>query len=78
MPFKEDTCREIARIGNGVFFRASDTKTMTEIFDQIDHLEKTDVQVQKASELPGSFHLALGSRSLLAGSHFRLGRDDLE
>jgi Ca-activated chloride channel homolog len=47
MPFKEDTCREIARIGGGVFFRAADTKTMTEIFQKIDQYEKSGVQIQK-------------------------------
>jgi Ca-activated chloride channel family protein len=72
MPFKEDTCREIARIGNGVFFRASDTKTMTEIFNQIDQLEKTDVQVQKHQSYQDMFAWVLGTGLCLLGMTFVL------
>jgi Ca-activated chloride channel family protein len=72
MPFKEDTCREIARIGNGVFFRASDTKTMREIFDQIDRLEKTDVQVQKQQSYQDGFIWLLGAGLCLLSATFVL------
>jgi Ca-activated chloride channel homolog len=72
MPFKEDTCREIARIGNGVFFRASDTKTMREIFDQIDRLEKTDVQVQKQQSYQDGFTWLLGAGLCLLSATFVL------
>ncbi len=72
MPFKEDTCREIARIGNGVFFRASDTKTMREIFDQIDRLEKTDVQVQKQQSYQDGFIWVLGAGLCLLSATFVL------
>jgi Ca-activated chloride channel homolog len=72
MPFKEDTCREIARIGNGVFFRASDTKTMREIFDQIDRLEKTDVQVQKQQSYQDGFNWLLGAGLCLLSATFVL------
>jgi Ca-activated chloride channel homolog len=73
MPFKEDTCREIARIGNGVFFRASDTKTMTEIFDQIDHLEKTEVQSQRNQSYQDLFTWLLGAGLCFLGTTFVLG-----
>jgi len=73
MPFKEDTCREIARIGNGVFFRASDTKTMTEIFAQIDRLEKTDVQIQRHQSYADAFTWLLGAGLCLLGATFVLG-----
>jgi Ca-activated chloride channel homolog len=73
MPFKEDTCREIARIGNGVFFRASDTKTLREIFDQIDHLEKTDVQVQKHQSYRDAFAWLLGAGLCFLSATFVLG-----
>jgi Ca-activated chloride channel homolog len=72
MPFKEDTCREIARIGNGVFFRASDTKTMHEIFDQIDRLEKTDLQVQKQQSYQDEFNWLLGAGLCLLSATFVL------
>ena len=73
MPFKEDTCREIARIGNGVFFRASDTKTLREIFDQIDHLEKTDVQFQKHQSYQDAFGWLLGAGLCFLSATFVLG-----
>jgi Ca-activated chloride channel family protein len=73
MPFKEDTCREIARIGNGVFFRAADTKTMTEIFDQIDQFEKTDVQLQKYESYQDVFTWLLGAGLFFLGATFILG-----
>jgi Ca-activated chloride channel homolog len=73
MPFKEDTCREIARIGHGIFFRAADTKTMTEIFNQIDRLERTDVQVQKYQTYQDVFSWLLGAGLCFLGATFVLG-----
>jgi Ca-activated chloride channel family protein len=39
----ETTLREIARIGEGKFFRASDDNTLQQIFDQIDEMEKAEI-----------------------------------
>jgi Ca-activated chloride channel family protein len=72
MPFKEDTCREIARIGNGIFFRAADTKTMTEIFEQIDQFEKTEIQLQKYESYQDVFVWLLGAGVCLLGATFAL------
>jgi Ca-activated chloride channel family protein len=72
MPFKEDTCREIARIGNGVFFRAADTKTMTEIFEQIDQFEKTEIELQKYESYQDIFMWFLGAGVCLLGATFAL------
>jgi Ca-activated chloride channel homolog len=72
MPFKEDTCREIARIGNGVFFRAADTKTMTEIFEQIDQFEKTEIELQKYESYQDIFIWFLGAGVCLLGATFAL------
>jgi Ca-activated chloride channel homolog len=72
MPFKEDTCREIARIGGGVFFRATDTRTMREIFDQIDKLERTGADVQQYQNYDDVFPWLLGAGFLLLGATFTL------
>ena len=72
MPFKEDTCREIARIGNGIFFRAADTKTMTEIFEQIDQFEKTEIELQKYESYQDIFMWFLGAGVCLLGATFAL------
>jgi len=73
MPFKEDTCREIARIGGGVFFRAVDTKTLREIFNQIDQFEKTDLEVQKYQNYQDVFGWLLAAGLCLLGATFVLG-----
>ncbi|MFC4873746.1 vWA domain-containing protein [Negadavirga shengliensis] len=39
----ETTLRDIARIANGEFFRASDDSTLENIFDRIDELEKAEI-----------------------------------
>jgi len=72
MPFKEDTCREIARIGGGVFFRAIDTKTLKEIFNQIDQFEKTDLEVQKYQNYQDIFGWLLGAGLCFLGATFVL------
>jgi Ca-activated chloride channel family protein len=72
MPFKEDTCREIARIGGGVFFRAVDTKTLKEIFSQIDQYEKTDIEVQKYQNYQDIFGWLLGAALCFLGATFVL------
>lgn len=72
MPFKEDTCREIARIGGGVFFRAIDTKTLKEIFNQIDQFEKTDLEVQKYQNYQDIFGWLLAAGLCFLGATFVL------
>ena len=72
MPFKEDTCREIARIGGGVFFRATDTKTLKEIFSQIDQFEKTDLEVQRYQNYRDLFGWLLGAGLCCLGATFML------
>ena len=72
MPFKEDTCREIARIGGGVFFRAIDTKTLKEIFNQIDQFEKTDLEVQKYQNYQDIFGWLVAAGLCFLGATFVL------
>jgi Ca-activated chloride channel homolog len=40
----EDVLRSIAEIGNGLYFRAEDTAGLQQIYQQIDRLERTDVE----------------------------------
>ena len=70
MPFKEDTCREIARIGRGAFFRATDTRTMREIFSQIDKLERTGTDVQQYQSYNDVFPWLLATGLVLLGATF--------
>ncbi|RLC10434.1 MAG: hypothetical protein DRH43_06315 [Deltaproteobacteria bacterium] len=43
----EDTLKEVAKIGHGKYFRASDTDRLKEIYDIIDQMEKTEVKVKE-------------------------------
>ena len=40
----EDMLKEVARISGGKYFRATDTKSLEEIYNEIDSLEKTSVE----------------------------------
>ena len=40
----ETTLREIARIGQGEFFRVSDNEALQQVFDQIDQYEKAEIK----------------------------------
>lgn len=46
----ETTLREIAKIGNGEFFRAADEGTLVSIFERIDNLEKTEIKENRYKE----------------------------
>jgi Ca-activated chloride channel family protein len=45
--FNEAGLKEVAKIADGQFFRATDTKSLEQIFGDIDQLEKTTVSVKK-------------------------------
>jgi len=45
--FNEAGLKEMAQIAGGKFFRATDTKSLEQIFDDIDQLEKSTVTVKK-------------------------------
>ena len=55
----ETTLREIARIGNGQFFRASDGKALNGIFKQIDTLEKTEILENRYKETADFYRIYL-------------------
>jgi Ca-activated chloride channel family protein len=46
----EDTLKEIAKITGGKYFRATNTKALEEIYEQIDRLEKTEVKTKTYME----------------------------
>ena len=73
MPFQEDTCRMIAKIGHGAFFRAADTRSMQEIWASIDRLEKTETQIQKVQNYQDLFPWFVGFGLGLMGISTALG-----
>lgn len=63
----EDTLREIAEITNGRYFRATDMAGLRQVYDEIDSLEKSDVEVDvytRFDELAG--RLIIPALALLA------------
>jgi Ca-activated chloride channel family protein len=46
----EDTLRKIANITGGKYYRADTSETTRTIYDDIDHLEKTDTEVKKYTQ----------------------------
>jgi Ca-activated chloride channel homolog len=55
----ESTLREIATIGGGQFFRASDAKALNQIFEQIDTLEKTEILENRYKETADFYRIYL-------------------
>ncbi len=55
----ETTLREIARIGNGEFYRAGDSNTLQQIFDRIDILEKAEIQENRYKETADYYRIYL-------------------
>jgi Ca-activated chloride channel family protein len=44
-PLKENTLREIAQISRAKFFRATDNRSLESIFEEIEKLEKTSIEI---------------------------------
>ena len=65
--FDEPTLIEVARIGNGSFYKAQDLNALERIFKTIDQLEKTEVQKRKLIEIKEVFHpFAIAACALIA------------
>lgn len=66
--FNEAGLKEVAKIADGQFYRATDTKSLEQIFTDIDKLEKTTVSVKKYQQYRDLFPacIATGLGLLLA------------
>jgi len=63
----EDTLKQIASMTSAKYYRADSTETLNKIYDDINHLEKTDVEVKKYTEYREMFPwvIATGIGTLL-------------
>jgi Ca-activated chloride channel family protein len=61
----EDTLKKIASVSGAEFYRATDTKTLNEIFQQIDKLEKSTVELSQYKQYRDLFPWFLGSGFVL-------------
>jgi Ca-activated chloride channel family protein len=66
--FNEAGLKEVAKIADGQFYRATDTKSLEQIFSDIDKLEKTTVSVKKYQQYRDLFPacIAMGLGLLIA------------
>jgi len=72
--FDEDTLKKIADITSGQYFRASDTDSLKQMFNDIDKMEKTKVQVQKTSDYRDLFMGFLIAGFCLLGAEILLSQ----
>ncbi len=61
----EETLREIAKISDGQYFRATDPKSLKRIYEQIDRLEKTKIEIKQYMEYTELFQYFLITAVLL-------------
>lgn len=59
--FNEAGLKEVAKIAEGQFFRATDTKSLEQIFSDIDKLEKTTVSVKKYQQYRDLFPVCIAT-----------------
>ena len=52
----EETLKEVAKITGGRYYRATDTEELKSIYDEIDRLEKTKIEVKEYTEYNEKFH----------------------
>ncbi len=72
IPVDEELLLDIAKAANGEFFRAADTKGLTEIFKKIDSLEKTEIKVKKYVKYKEYFQYFLAAAAVFLFLEFLL------
>jgi Ca-activated chloride channel family protein len=61
----EETLREVASITGGQYFRATDVESLALIYDEIDELERTEIEVENFTQYAERFPIPLGIGFLL-------------
>jgi len=72
--FDEKLLDQIAKIGDGKYFRAADTRTLDNTFREIDRLEKTKIEVEKSADYRDFFAWLLAAAVLLLGAEALLSQ----
>ena len=70
----EETLKEVAKITDAKFYRATDSESLEEIFEEIDKLEKSTVQMSHFKEVRELFPWAVGLGGAFLGLHILLGQ----
>jgi Ca-activated chloride channel homolog len=72
--FNEAGLKEVAKIAEGQFYRATDTKSLEQIFSDIDKLEKTTVSVKKYQQYRDLFPVCIATGLGLLGAQLLLSQ----
>jgi Ca-activated chloride channel homolog len=72
--FNESGLRTIAEIAEGKFYRATDTRSLREIFSEIDKLEKTKISVKKYQQYRDLFPVCIAAGCGLLVGQLLLGQ----
>jgi Ca-activated chloride channel family protein len=59
--FNEEGLKEVTKIADGQFYRATDTRSLEQIFADIDKLEKTTVSVKKYQQYRDLFPIFIAT-----------------
>lgn len=70
----EATLREVAEITDGRYFRATDTESLAAIYEEIDELERTEVEVENFTRYAEEFPIPLGVGFLLLMAELTLSQ----
>jgi len=63
--FDETTLREIAKIGNGKFYRVSDKDALVSVFNEIDQLEKAEIKETRYKDTTDFYYVYLKWAAIL-------------
>jgi Ca-activated chloride channel family protein len=72
--FDENSLIELARIGNGAFYRAQDNDALEHVFTTINALEKTDVLKHRTVQTEELFHWFAAAAAALLGLGLLIGQ----
>jgi Ca-activated chloride channel family protein len=61
----EETLQEVATLTGGRYFRATNSESLAAIWEEIDQLERTEIEVENFTQYAERFPLALGMGLLL-------------
>jgi Ca-activated chloride channel homolog len=70
----EDTLKQLAAIGGGRYFAAKNTRSLQDIFEQIDKLEKSKIEVTQFREYRDFFPWFVGAAVVLLGGQMVLSQ----
>ena len=74
MDYNDDLLKQIASISKGKYFRAADTDSLKDVFNEIDQMEKTKVEIEKTADYRDLFPIFLLAGFVLLGSEVLLSQ----